>query len=148
MIHNSSLELPDDGSCAFCAYMRGQRPYTIVAANEDSAVLVTREQRGTPHLLVVPVRHIGTILDLVNEEATALILGVRQAARAINEAYRRTGIAVWQNNGVSANQTVSHVHFHVAGTLDRGGTDWGEVEELPLKATDAIGERLRPHLHL
>jgi histidine triad (HIT) family protein len=142
------LEPPNDGSCAFCAYLSGERPYTIVAANKQIAVLVTREQRGVPHLLVIPVRHKETILDLDDDEAKALMIGVRQTAIAINEAYQRPGIAIWQSNGVPARQTINHVHFHVAGTIDEGGTEWGDVEELPLDVTDAIARKLSPHLNV
>jgi histidine triad (HIT) family protein len=38
---------------------------------------------------------------------------------------------------------VAHVHFHVAGTLEEGGTRWGEVPKLSVAETDAIAERLR-----
>lgn len=148
MTRNDVLELPNNDSCAFCEYLSGQRPYTTVAKNKQIAVLVTREQRGTPHLLVVPTHHRETILDLDDEDAKALMIGVRQTALAINEVYRRPGIAIWQNNGVPANQTINHVHFHVAGTLDDGGTDWGEIEELPLTATEAIARKLASHLKL
>jgi histidine triad (HIT) family protein len=74
------------------------------------------------------------------------MLAVRDAARLIDKAYKRPGIAVWQNNGVDADQTISHLHFHVAGTLDEGGTEWGEVEELSVEQTEAIAERLRAEL--
>ena len=130
MTSTNSLELADNASCAFCAYLRGVRPYTTIRRNEQIAVLVTREQRGLPHLLVLPIRHRETILDLNDEEAAALMIGIRQSALAINTAYQRPGIAVWQNNGVPANQTINHVHFHIAGTLREGGTEWGDVEEL------------------
>ena len=145
---DSALEVPVNQVCAFCAYLSGLRPYTIIANSGDIAVLVTREQRGVPHVLVVPVRHVETILDLADTEAGALMLSIRRAAQAINDAYHRPGIAIWQNNGIAANQTIGHLHFHVAGTLDAGGTDWGKVEELPLDATESIGRRLRPYLHL
>lgn len=148
MTRENVLELPDNSRCAFCSYLSGQRPYTILATNKQIAVLVTREQRGIPHLLVVPIHHKETILDLNDEEAKALIIGVRQTALAINDTYQRPGIAIWQNNGVPASQTIRHIHFHVAGTLDQGGTDWGDIEELPLNATDAIAQKLSPHLKL
>jgi histidine triad (HIT) family protein len=148
MRSTNSLELPDNVTCAFCAYLRGLKPYTISRRNDQIAVLVTREQRGKPHLLILPVHHRETILDLNNEEAAALMIGIRQAARAINEAYQRPGIAVWQNNGIPANQTISHVHFHVAGTLDRGGTEWGDVEELSLEETNSISDQLSPFLRI
>lgn len=148
MTDQSALEVPDRPRCAFCDYLSGRRPFTIAARTNQIAVLVTREQRGLPHLLVVPVTHRETILDLTDTELATLALGVRAAARAIDEAYERPGIAVWQNNGVPAHQTIPHVHFHVAGTLPEGGTDWGEVQEEPLEQTDEIARVLAPHLRL
>jgi histidine triad (HIT) family protein len=38
------------------------------------------------------------------------------------------------------------VHFHVAGTLPGGGTEWGEVPRLSVPETDAIADQLRPYL--
>ena len=137
------LQLPDDGPCAFCAYLRGERPYTIFDRTDLTATLVTREQRGTSHLLILPSRHVETLLDLRDEEAAEIILKVREAALLIDRTDRRPGIAVWQNNGLPAGQAIRHVHFHVAGTLSEGGTDFGDVRELSIAETDAIALRLR-----
>jgi histidine triad (HIT) family protein len=139
----NNIVLPTSGSCPFCAFLQGEKPYTILRRSELVAILVTREQRGVSHLLVVPVRHCPTILDLRDEESGALMREIRHAARIVDAAERRPGIAVWQNNGISANQAVAHVHFHVAGTLEEGGTRWGEVPRLSVAETDAIAERLR-----
>lgn len=141
----SAIRLPDVQPCAFCAYLDGTRPFTFVARNETTAVLVTQEQRGKPHLLVIPTAHRETILDLTEVECSALMIEVRDAARAIDAAYHRPGISVWQNNGEPASQSIRHVHFHVAGTLDAGGTEWGEVKELPLTETELIAKRIRAH---
>jgi histidine triad (HIT) family protein len=77
------------------------------------------------------------------QESAALMDGIRRAARAIDWAEHRPGIAIWQNNGIPAHQTIPHVHFHVAGTLPGGGTEWGPVPELSLADTDAIVEKLK-----
>lgn len=143
-----SIKLPDDGTCAFCAYLNGSRPYTILTRDGRTATLVTREQRGIAHLLVIPVRHVETILELEDEESGALMIAVREAARVIDQAEERPGIAVWQNNGVPAGQSISHVHFHVAGTLPGGRTEWGDVPELSLSETEALAERLRAAIWL
>lgn len=137
-----NIQLPVNSECAFCAYLSGERPYTIFFRDKLSAILVTREQRGVSHLLVVPTRHCATILDLTDEESTVIMHEIRHAAHVIDLADGRPGIAVWQNNGVPANQTIGHLHFHVAGTLDSGGTEWGEVPELSVAETDAIANKL------
>jgi histidine triad (HIT) family protein len=108
--------------------------------------MVTQEPRGEPHALVVPQRHCETILGLTDDEAAEVMLATRNTARAIEVAYCPAGIAVWQNNGIAAHQAIPHVHVHVAGTLDGGGTEWGGVEEVPLAEAQAVADRLRRHL--
>ncbi len=140
------LALPPNQPCSFCDYLAGRRPYTVLYRDTISATLVTWEQRGQGHLLVIPVAHRVTVLDLTSEERSAMMNGVAAATAAIVGAYDPEGVAVWQNNGMAASQTVPHVHFHVAGTLPGGGTVWGDVERLPIEKTDEIAARLLPHL--
>lgn len=142
MTASKGIEVPQVEQCAFCDYLRGTRPYTIWTRDELTATLVTREQRGLSHVLVVPVRHAETILDITDQESDALLRAVREAVFAIDRAEQCPGIAVWQNNGVPAAQTIPHVHFHVAGTVRSGGTERGDVPELPLADTEAIAARL------
>ena len=140
------LELPPDDPCWFCRYLDGTAPYTILERDDTTATLVTFEQRGRGHVLVMPIRHVNTVIDLLPHEQWAVMDGVARAARAILGAFDPSGVAVWQNNGVPAHQTVPHVHVHVAGTLVAGGTEWGDVERLATAVTDRIAARLRSHL--
>ena len=140
------LVLPSSASCSFCGYLAGERPYTILDRNDVTALLVTYEQRGRGHILVIPVQHRETILELTAEERSTVMNDVVRATKSIIGAFDPEGVAVWQNNGIPAHQSVPHVHVHVAGTLPEGGTDWGDVERLTVAKTDAIAERLRPHL--
>lgn len=137
------LVVPDAYPCAFCDYLSGARPYTVLLREQYAAILVTREQRGASHLLVVTTRHAPTLLDLRSEESHAAMDLVRTAARLIDAAEARPGISVWQNNGIAADQAIPHFHVHVAGTVAGGGTDREEVRELAVAETDAIADRLR-----
>jgi histidine triad (HIT) family protein len=139
---------PHSETCSFCEYLSGIRPYTILDRDELTATLVTYEQRGQGHVLVVPTQHRVTLLDLTAAERPAVMEAVHRATCAVVAAFDPDGVAVWQNNGVSANQSVPHVHVHVAGTLPGGGTIRGPVERLPKARTDEIAAALRPHLHL
>jgi|SRR5690554_173995 len=144
MSGHTSIQIPNNDSCAFCAYLSGERPFSFVYKGNMVSILVTREQRGFPHLLVIPNRHVKTILDVTEEEAGKLAIAVRDIAKAIESEYKPKGITIWQNNGVPSSQSIAHVHFHVAGTLETGGTEWGDVPELPIEETEGIAEKLRP----
>lgn len=139
---DTSLDLPNDYPCAFCDYLAGRRPFTIICRTKLVAVLVTREQRGIGHVLVISTRHFRTLLEATECERHALIDTVASVAAAIDNAYERPGIAIWQNNGTAAHQAIGHLHCHVAGTLDEGGTAFGNVPELTLDETDLIGLHL------
>ncbi|MFI6817211.1 HIT family protein [Nonomuraea sp. NPDC050328] len=140
------ISLPIADPCPFCDYLTGQQPATILEQGQHAAILVTAWQRGQGHVLVIPVAHRATIMDVTPAEEQHLMSAVRRAAHAIAVAYDSGGIAVWQNNGVAAHQKVPHAHFHVAGTLPGGGTRTGEVPRLDLGETDRIAKRLSPHL--
>src|ERR1700721_4673843 len=99
----NNIVLPASESCPFCAFLRGEKPYPILRRSTLVAILVTREQRGVSHLLVVPVRHCPTILDLRDEESGALMNEIRHAARLVDAAEKRPGIAVGQHNGTTPN---------------------------------------------
>ena len=146
MTNSENLAVPQNSKCAFCAFLSGDRPYTTLARNDSVAILVTREQRGIAHLLVIPTHHYETILDLPAADACNVMLALKAAAYAIDKAYGRQGISVWQNNGLPANQAIGHFHFHIAGTLDEGGTNEGKVRELSIIETDEIADRIRPWL--
>jgi histidine triad (HIT) family protein len=136
------LDVPDAEPCAFCEYLAGTRPYTILYRSEMIAVLVTREQRGEGHLLVLPVRHKETLLDLDLIERHAIMDWLSIACAAIDGTFERPGIAVWQNNGTDAHQAIPHFHFHIAGTLGGGGTNFGTVPELSVAETDALAAKI------
>lgn len=142
----SNIRVPRTARCAFCDYLSGQRSYTVMHRTSNAAALVTREQRGVGHVLVSPIAHRETLLDLTPTESIEIMHLIVSLARAIDRAMRPEGIAVWQNNGVPAEQTIPHVHFHIAGTYPGRGTDRGHVPELSLRETERIGEVLQPWL--
>lgn len=138
----SSLNIPEQERCAFCDYLTGRRPFTVLRRDRLVVVLVTREQRGLGHLLVLPARRYPTLLESRRAECHELIDIVTWAAAATDEAYERPGIAVWQDNGIAAHQAIPHLHFHVAATLPGGGTNFGDVPELGVAETNQIAARI------
>ncbi len=105
-----------DGRCMFCAIADGELPSTVVY--EDDEVLAFRDiaPRAPVHVLVVPRRHLVSVMDLADGEVP--LLG--RLFAAIGEVARREGVAdsgfrVVSNAGRNGGQTVAHLHFHVLG---------------------------------
>lgn len=139
----TSIEVPTWDPCPFCDYLSGKRPYSILWRNDRAAILVTREQRGEGHVLVTTVAHKETVMELDDDECSDVMVATRQASKAIAAYMRAPAISVWQNNGILASQKIPHFHLHVAGTRDEGGTEWGKVEELPIRETEKIRSGLK-----
>ena len=52
------------------------------------------------------------------EGAKALIATTQKVARAVQKALNPPGLAVLQQNGAAAGQTIFHIHFHVLPRAD------------------------------
>ncbi len=63
------------------------------------------------HVLVVPRRHVVTLLDLGDDELGPYFARVRRVTAAVQEAMSADGSFVAMNNVVS--QSVAHLHVHV-----------------------------------
>jgi histidine triad (HIT) family protein len=93
--------------------------------------------------LVIPVRHVETLVDLARDEIGPYFERVHAIAAAIPEAFGAEGTFVANNNVVS--QSVPHLHVHVVPRT-RGdglrGFFWPRSRYAEGEA-DAYAERLR-----
>lgn len=108
--------------CLFCRIVARQSPADIV--HEDEAVLVFTDiyPKAPVHLLIVPKRHIASIVDL--EPADAELIGrCFLAARRVGElvGFAQRGYRISVNCGPEGGQVVYHVHFHFMAGRQRGG---------------------------
>jgi len=99
--------------CGFCRYIRGEAFWAVVAENELAVGFVNHRQYERGAALVIPRRHIETILEATDTELAAISHLARNLAGAANRAFGATGANVFQNNGIKAGQHVPHMHTHV-----------------------------------
>ncbi len=108
-------------NCVFCRIVSGAIPAERVY--EDEFVLAIRDihPQAPVHLLLMPKRHLASVLEL--GEADAALLG-RIAAAAIQLANREgvaeRGFRLLTNVGRDGGQTVPHLHFHLVGGRPMG----------------------------
>jgi histidine triad (HIT) family protein len=94
---------------------------------------------------VTTKRHVETIFDLTQAEASTLGAAIARTAQMLRVALDPDGVLVQQNNGVAAFQTVPHIHFHV---IPKTAGPFPPIEPPALIPSDeraALADELRPH---
>lgn len=117
------IELPRQDPCDICETLAGRSIVPMVAESEFTITVVNPMQFEVGQCCVVTRRHVGTLMDLTDEESAAVIKAAREVAQALVAAYQPLGILAFQNNGVYSGQLVPHYHFHVVPR--QPGSDWG-----------------------
>lgn len=105
-----------DGACIFCRIAAGEIPATIVYREDDIVAFRDLSPQAPTHILVIPTRHIPSILELGPDD-TPLLGRMFAAVRAIaaQEGIAEAGLRVVANAGPQGGQTVDHLHLHVLG---------------------------------
>ena len=102
--------------CLFCKIIKGEIPSTIVY--EDEEILAFRDINPVApvHVLVIPKKHIGSLVDL-NPEDEALVGKIYSVINKVakQENIFESGFRVVVNCGEDGGQEVKHLHFHLIG---------------------------------
>ncbi len=108
--------------CIFCKIAAGEIPSDFV--HKDDEILAFRDVNPIApiHILIVPKRHIGSLLDLTDGDSPMMARMVKIA----NELARKEGIAekgyrLVINTGKEGTQLVQHLHLHLIGGRQLSG---------------------------
>lgn len=102
--------------CIFCKIIERRIPAKIVHEDELSLAFDDVNPHAPVHTLIIPKKHVPTLLDLNDEENHLLghLLTVAQKiARAKGIAER--GFRILTNCNPEGGQIVYHLHFHLLG---------------------------------
>jgi ATP adenylyltransferase len=101
--------------CIFCRALEGSDDEGLVVQRGSRAfVLLNRFPYASGHLMIAPVRHLGELTDLDDEEVLELHRLVGRALAALAETYGPQGYNLGWNLGRIAGAGVTdHVHLHV-----------------------------------
>jgi len=101
------------GGCVFCD-ARTSRDPLIVFEGTAAYVILNRYPYNNGHLMVVPNRHLQTLVDLEADELGEIARLTRTAEAVLREAYRLEGINVGINLGKAAGAGIQeHLHVHL-----------------------------------
>jgi histidine triad (HIT) family protein len=94
-----------------CQIVAGELDAAVVLRTEKVIAFLDHRPVFKGHVLVAPVRHVNTLLDLPADLMQPVIVAAQRIAAAIMTAVGAQGTFVAINNVVS--QSVPHLHVHV-----------------------------------
>ena len=100
-------------TCEFCKIIRGDSWAEVLYKNTRALAILDINPIHYGHVLIMPVTHCETFVDVPNEELLDLAHATKIVSRAIVDALNPPGFNIFSNNGKAAGQSVFHFHFHV-----------------------------------
>ena len=102
-------------TCLFCRIARGEVPSRLVHEDHEVVVFHDIHPAAPVHLLIVPRRHIESLIDAREEDQALLGKMLLLAPRLAREQGATDGFRVVANNGAGGGQEIFHLHLHVLG---------------------------------
>jgi len=126
-----------NNGCIFCPGKDRSRDEErlILSVERHTMVLMNRYPYNNGHLLIAPVKHVGGLEQLDDQESLALLLMVRKTVEVLREIMKPEGFNVGLNLGAVAGAGMEeHMHFHVVPRW-KGDTNFmtvlGDVRVIP-----------------
>ena len=102
--------------CIFCEIVAGRVPSKVAYQDKDVLAFHDINPQAPVHVLLVPKRHVASLLDLTPADDAlmgTLVRCARDLARELGLAER--GFRLVFNCGDEAGYSVYHVHLHLLG---------------------------------
>jgi ATP adenylyltransferase len=106
----------DDSVCVFCsAHQSADDGATLVVhRGAHNFVILNRFPYTSGHLMVVPYRHVATLIDLSDDALMEMSQLARRAEKHLRAVYHPDGLNLGMNIGKSAGAGIAgHLHLHV-----------------------------------
>lgn len=102
--------------CIFCRIVAAQAPARRVYEDGELLAFEDLNPKAPVHVLIIPKKHIPSVLDLQEEDLARVGAALELAGRLAREnGLERSGFRIVTNTGTNAGQSVFHLHFHLLG---------------------------------
>jgi histidine triad (HIT) family protein len=103
-------------SCLFCEIVAGRIPAKVAYQDDDVLAFHDINPQGPVHVLVVPKRHVTSLLELDPGDDEMVGHLVRKARDlAVDLGLGERGFRLVFNCGEDAGYSVYHIHLHLVG---------------------------------
>ncbi|PIR70547.1 MAG: histidine triad nucleotide-binding protein [Candidatus Niyogibacteria bacterium CG10_big_fil_rev_8_21_14_0_10_42_19] len=100
--------------CIFCKITSGQQSADVI--DEDEKIMVFKDIKPSApvHLLIVPKKHIASVIETKDEDEE-LLGGMILKAKDVADSQGLKGYKLVFNVGREGGQLVDHLHLHLLG---------------------------------
>jgi len=102
-----------DDDCIFCKIIKGDIPSYTIYQDDKTLALLDINPNSVGHALVIPKKHVKTIVEMQDEDLEAVFKTVKKVVKGIDAALTPDGLNLVVNQGEVAGQIVQHFHCHV-----------------------------------
>lgn len=102
--------------CVFCDALKSgiTAKSLVLFKSKYSMVVLNKYPYNSGHLLILPQAHIGSLLDLKNEQYLDLMLLMKESTRILYKAYGCDALNLGMNHGRVAGAGIpDHLHWHL-----------------------------------
>lgn len=104
--------------CIFCKIASGEIPSNKVYEDDLCVAFHDLDPQAPSHLLVIPKCHITSAADIDSSNSAVVAHIFEVISKIAKDCGFDSGFRVVSNCGVSAGQSVMHLHFHVLSGRD------------------------------
>lgn len=129
----------EGGGCLFCELQKQEdEKALILARTEHTFAVLNRYPYNSGHLMVAPLRHVGELEAVKDDENLDMQRLLQRCIRALKEAMKPDGFNLGMNLGRVAGAGVpDHLHWHMVPRWN------GDTNFMPIiGATKVLPERL------
>jgi len=99
--------------CVFCKIIQGEIKGDVIRASNSFIALKDRSPVAPGHLLIIPKKHMGNLLDMSPSLGEEFVKFTKELAEEIIDNKIGDGFNLISNNLPAAGQIVEHLHFHL-----------------------------------
>ncbi len=109
--------------CIICKLVSNDLPSWIVYEDEKVICFLPLEVEAFGHTIIAPKPHYADLFSVPIECLNGLFAVIQKVALHYQTALGATGINLLHASGVSAGQSVPHLHFHLIPRFGEDGLD-------------------------
>lgn len=116
--------------CVFCKIIQGEIPCKKIYEDQDTLAFLDIACDSVGHTLVIPKKHCTNLLDVEPETLSKVMNTVALVSRHYVNNCGFDGVNLLNANGLSAHQSVFHLHFHIIPRKDNDGKHLWPLENV------------------